>query len=243
MSVSATGSAALFRTAGLAAILSLTSLLPAAAQTHVYTLNNTYADANGGPSLTPDGGTLSSAGYAFGKDQGLTLNSGINATNYSVDLTFSLTDLGGYRKLVDFGNLGPDTGLYLLNGQLDFYNVTGAVGPVVAANQSVEVLLTRDGVTGQVTGSVNGVQQFSFLDTGNIAVFNAPNSVIHFFEDDAATGGNEASGGTVTRIVLNGAAVPEASTPLSLGLLLGLGGAALLARRRAGRFATGAKAG
>jgi len=218
-----------------AALLSLAAAQPASAQTHTYTLNNTYTDSNGGPPLTPDGGTISSAGYIFvNKDQGLTLNNGINATNYSIELNFSLTDLGGYKKLVDFGNLGPDTGLYFLNGQLDFYNVTGAVGPVVTANTSVDVLLTRNGVTNIVTGSLNGVQQFSFADTGNIAVFNQPNSVVHLFEDDAATSGNEASPGTVTRIVLTGApAVPEASTTVSLGLLLALGmGGLVVANRR-----------
>ena len=217
-----------------AALLSLAAAQPASAQTHTYTLNNTYAGSNGAAPLTPDGGTISAGGYTFGKDQGLTLNNGINATDYSIELNFSLTDLGGYKKLVDFGNLVPDTGLYFLNGQLDFYSVTGSVGPVVAANQSVDVLLTRNGVTNLVTGSVNGVQQFSFVDTGNIAVFNQPNNVVHFFEDDAATGGNEAAPGTVTRIVLNGAPVPEASTTVSLGLLLalGMGGLIVAGRRR-----------
>ena len=216
------------------AFLSLAAAQPASAQTHTYTLNNTYAGSNGAVPLTPDGGTISASGYTFGMNQGLTLNNGINATNYSIELNFSLTDLGGYKKLVDFGNLVPDTGLYLLNGQLDFYNVTGGVGPVVAANQSVDVLLTRNGVTNLVTGSVNGVQQFTFVDTGNIAVFNQPNNIVHFFEDDAATSGNEAAPGTVTRIVLNGAPVPEASTTASLGLLLvlGLGGIVVVGKRK-----------
>jgi len=216
-----------------AALLSLASAPSASAQTHVYTLNNTYADSNGGPSLIADGGTLSGSGYTFAPNQGLTLNNAINATNYSIDITFSLTDLGGYRKLVDFGNLGPDSGLYLLGGQLNFYPV--ATGPtVVSANQSVEVLLTRNGATNLVTGSLNGVQQFSFTDTTNLAVFDQPNNVIHFFEDDFATGQNEASGGTVTRITITGAPVPEASTTVSLGLLLalGLGGMVVAGKRK-----------
>lgn len=220
-----------------AALLSLAAARPASAQTHVYTLNNTYADANGGPSLTPDGGTLSASGYTFGPNQGLTLNNAINATTYSIELNFSLTDLGGYRKLVDFGNLVPDTGLYLLNGQLDFYPTPVTATTTVVANQSVDVLLTRDGATNLVTGYLNGVSQFSFTDSTNIATFSSPNNVIHFFEDDAATGGGEASGGTVTRITINPAPVPEASTTVSFGLLLALGvilrmGGVVMAKKR-----------
>lgn len=217
----------------MAALLGLTAAHSASAQSHVYTLNNTFADANGGSSLSPDGGTLSASGYTFGPNQGLTLSNAINPTNYSIDMTFSLTDLGGYRKLVDFKNLTSDNGLYLLNGSLNFFPI--ATGPaVVAPNQSVEVLLTRDGATGLVTGSLNGVQQFSFMDSNNIATFDSPNNVIHFFEDDNATGQREASGGTVTRITINPPAVPEASTTVSLGLLLalGLGGVVVAGKRK-----------
>ena len=224
------------RTLGLAAALGLATLLPAAAQSHVYTLNNTFADTNGGSSLTPDGGTLNpTGGYTFGKNQGLTLSNVLNGSNYSIDMTFSMTDLGGYKKLLDFNGLVNDAGLYFLNGNLDFFPI--AAGPVTAGvDQSETVNLTRDGVTQVVTGSVNGIQQFSFIDSGKIAVFDQPGEVMHFFEDDSHTSGNEASGGTVTNITINGLSspVPEASTTVSFGLLLalGLGGAAVGAKRK-----------
>ena len=94
--------------------------------------------------------------------------------------------------------------------------------------------LTRNSGTQLVTGSVNGVQQFSFTDTTNDAVFSTTGGQINFFQDDNATGQREASGGTVTRITINGAPVPEASTTVSLGLLLalGLGGLVVTARRK-----------
>src|SRR5262249_8472628 len=44
---------------------------------HDYELNNTYADSMGGPSLQPNGGTLSSGSYTFGANQGLTLNNAL----------------------------------------------------------------------------------------------------------------------------------------------------------------------
>lgn len=217
------------------ALVSLAAAGRASAQAHVYTLNNTYADANGGPSLTPSGGTLSASGYTFAPNQGLSLSNALaNGGNYSIDLTFSLTDLSGYRKLLDFKNLGSDDGLYLLNGQLNFFPVV--TGPtVIAPNQSVTVDLTRNAATQVVTGSLNGVQQFSFTDTGNIAVFDQPGALINFFEDDNVTGQREASGGMVTRITLNAPpAVPEASTTASFGLLLalGLGGLVVAAKRK-----------
>lgn len=225
------------RILGLAAALSLAALLPASAQTHTYTLNNTYADFNGGPSLTPDGGTLSAAGYAFAANQGLSLSNVLSGSDYSIEMTFSLSDVTGYRKLLDFQDLASDDGLYLLNGHLNFYPVE--TGPTLfAANQSITVDLTRDGTTQLVTGSVNGTQEFSFTDSSNRAVFSAPGGLIHFFEDDNVTSKHEASGGTVTRITIDGMSspVPEASTNASFGLfLLGLGGVAFSLRRKAAR--------
>ena len=40
---------------------------------HDYELNGSFADALGGPSLTPNGGTLNATNYTFGPNQGLTL--------------------------------------------------------------------------------------------------------------------------------------------------------------------------
>ncbi len=223
------------RTLSLSALLGLGALLPVSAQTYVYSLNNTFAPVNGGPSLTPNGGTLSASGYTFAPNQGLSLSNAFGGSDYSIDMTFSLTDLGGYRKLLDFNGLNDDAGLYFLNGSLDFYPVADGL-TTVGANQSVTVDLTRNGATQLVTGSVNGVPQFSFVDSSGLAVFKSAGDTIHFFEDDNATGMHEASGGTVTGITVSGTSspVPEASTTVSLGLLLtlGLGGVAIATRKR-----------
>ncbi len=231
------------RTLALSAVLGLAALLPASAQTHVYTLNGpsgSFADANGGPSLVPDGGAILSTGYTFNANQGLSLGNALNGSDYSITLTFSLNDLSSgntYKKLIDFNNRSSDTGLYLFQSKLDFYNVTGIPGTnVFGADQSQTVNLTRNGATQVVTGSVGGVEQFSFVDMGGIAVFNATDNRIHLFEDDNATSGREAAGGTVSSIVISGAGapVPEASTTVSFGLLLmlGLGGAVVAAKKK-----------
>lgn len=100
--------------------------------------------------------------------------------------------------------------------------------------------MDRD-TTGNVTGFVNGVQQFQFADTANRATFNTTDNQIHFFEDDNATGQREASGGFFDRITIdapNAAPVPETSTAVSTGLLLMLGAAGFgLARRRTAKSA------
>lgn len=82
----------------LAPALALLALAaaPTMAQTgHVYNLNGSYADANGGPSLTGDGGTLGATGYTFGPNQGLSLRNATNGSVYHIDLLFQLTDVSG----------------------------------------------------------------------------------------------------------------------------------------------------
>ena len=229
------------RTLGAAAAFILCTCLPATAQTHVYNLSGSYADTNGGPSLTPNGGTLNtSGGYTFGRNQGFSLNNAISGADYTIDMTFSLTDLSSgarWRKLLDFNGLANDAGLYIHNRLLEANFAGDHIGIFTfTANQSATVELTRNNATKVVTGSANGVQQFSFIDSNNVAVFNTLGGAIHFFEDDRATSGSESSGGIVTNIKVTNSSspVPEASITVSLGLLLalGLGGFTLAARKK-----------
>lgn len=237
MMITRTSLIAAGKTLGLAVALSFGALLPASAQSHVYTLNNTFADSNGGPSLVANGGTLSTSGYSFAANQGLSLSTALSdGTNYSLSLTFSLTDITSgntYKKLVDFNGLADDAGLYVYQSKLDFYSATGTPGTFLfAPDQPVTVSLTRDGATNIVTGSVDGLQQFSFVDDTGIAVFKTADKTINFLADDSATSGREASSGTVTRITLDSSPVPEASTTISFGLMLAFGGAVVAARKK-----------
>lgn len=233
------------RTSTLLALAAVLLAAPAAvAQTLVYDLNGSYADTNNvGPALTPNGGSFSSyngaAGYVFDDvsggtlGQGLTLNTaGLGITvAYTIDLTLSLNQTGGYRKIIDFGT--GDSGLYNLNTALNFYPVTTGPGGVFSNGGAlVDISLSRT-ADGTVTGSANGVQQFSFVDTANIAIIG---SSLRFFIDEGSQGQpGEYSSGFVDRISLTGPnvlAVPGPIAGAGLVPLLGLGAATLFRRRR-----------
>src|SRR5438128_252578 len=103
----------IIRTAALIA-----AAIPAGAATllHDYALVNSLADNYGGPSLVASGGVLSSAGYAFNANHGLSLSGGLlNTGDYSIALNFDFSLLSGYRKILDFDNRQVDYGLYTLD--------------------------------------------------------------------------------------------------------------------------------
>ena len=167
--------------------------------THNYELNGTFNDALGGPSLVPQGGTLNATNYSFGADEGLTLSNAIVPDDYSIETIFSFENVDGYRRIIEFKDRGADTGLYVLSSTLNFYPVQNGPDGVFSPNVDADVVLTRDGASGLVVGYVNGVEQFSFTDTDNLAVFSESGNIIHFFIDDIGVGG-EASAGVVDRI-------------------------------------------
>ncbi|MBX9680931.1 MAG: Ig-like domain repeat protein [Gemmataceae bacterium] len=194
----------------------------------VYELNGSYADAMGGPAIAPfgAGGTLTATNYQFPDNLGLTLvNSALpTPANYSIEMVFNISDISGYVNLIEFKNQTSDKGLYSFNGALTFYNAPGATGPAgtIANNTNVYLVLTRDSVTKTVVAYINGVQQFSFVDTANEADFAS--NPLHFFIDDTVVAG-ETSPGTVDRIRLF-------NTPLTATQVLALyngGGAAPVA--------------
>ena len=172
---------------------------------HDYELNGSFADALGGPSLTPNGGTLNPTNYTFGPNQGLTLAGALqNPDNYSIEMVFSINTLTGanggpWVNLIEFKNRLADTGLYSQNGALTFFDE--ATGPSGAFSPGVPVtlLLTRNAGTKEVVGYINGVEQFRFTDLADEAVFDSPGNVMNFLLDDLITP-NEATGGTIDSI-------------------------------------------
>jgi hypothetical protein len=210
---------------------------------HSYDLTQSYFDQAGGPSLVSLGGTLSSVGYTFAANQGLQLATPLtDPGHYTIELNFAFDNISGYRKILDFKSLGPDSGFYFYYGNLNFYPAITSGQVDTTAGQPVEVVLSRDSATQQFTGYVNGTQVITFSDTTGLAVLSSPATGLYFFIDDAATGQRESSGGVVTKIrifdtVLQPAevlslaqdtlplSVPEPST-ITL-LALGLGAIAL----------------
>jgi len=220
---------------------------------HDYELNNSLADSLGGPSLVNNGATLGATGLTFAPNQGPSLSNwlGGSATsgNYSIEMYFSLTDTNGYRKLIDYQNRTADAGLYNLNTSLDFYPAASGSSGAIPANTMTHLVFTRDGGSNQVVGYINGSTALgmSFTDSSNLAVFSAANNIMQFFQDDAVTSFNEASGGFVDFIRiydhsltaqdaqnLFGAisAVPEPSTMIMLAV--GAAGAGMVTYKKLG---------
>ncbi|RYG22945.1 hypothetical protein EON82_15600, partial [bacterium] len=144
------------------AVMALAGFANAQSPYVAYELNNSYSDSAGAPAadLTPAGGVLGATSYAFGAQQGLSVTTAAltSTSTYTIFTRFEFDTVSGYRKIIDFKDRTSDTGLYVLNGNLHFYNVAGGSGTPIAANSLVDVVLTRDGATNLVKGYVNGVQ-------------------------------------------------------------------------------------
>jgi hypothetical protein len=133
----------------------------------------------------------------------------ISNSTYSIVVLFELNEVGDdasrFRRIIDFKNGTSDNGLYIENvagtSKLSFYrgSTQGSVqgSTPIAANQYVQVVLTRD-AGGTVVGYVDGVQQISFPDTAGDAVI--ADDTLRFFRDNQ--GGTEHSAGSVARIRL-----------------------------------------
>lgn len=179
---------------------------------HRYLLDGSLADELGGPALASLGGTLlAGGGYKFAANAGLRLTNGMPAKVYTVDLWFTFDTLGSWRKILDFEQLASDNGLYTFDASLQFVVVAGSVfetsPPLLAAGTPMRVTLTRD-ASDHVVGYVDGAPQISFTDTQPVAALTSADA--NFFIDDTATGSGEASGGTVTQIVIYDVALTAA---------------------------------
>ena len=127
----------------------------------------------------------------------------LDGASYSIELSFNFSNVGGDRRILDFKNLSTDTGLYTDNSALMFFisnfpNSQVIIGPSGAfvPGQDVQLVFTRDAISGTVVGYINGAQQISFTDASGLAIFSATDNIIQFFIDDTF----EASAGVVDRI-------------------------------------------
>lgn len=204
-----------------------------------FQLNNSLADALGGPAIVNNGGSLGATGITFSNNQGPTLAGFSNTAVYSIETEFYFDILGGYEKIMDFQARASDTGLYALGDTLNFYPVTTS-GSVFAAGVPVRFVLTRD-AAGLVTGYIGNSAAISFVDSGNLAVID---SELNFFRDDFATGGGESAPGFVNYIRIYDTALTAAQVaalggvpePASWAMLIagfGLVGAAMRRRNAA----------
>jgi len=180
---------------------------------HTYALTDSLDDSQGGNSLVSLGGTVSPSGYQFGPNQGLTLSgANIDASTYSIEITFSLSEVDQYKKIIDFKNSEVDSGLYARQNQLNFYGTGSSVasGGTLQPDVMQTLLFTRDDATKLVVGYLNGVEAIRFTDSSDHAVLSGPNRILRFFEDDR--GGGEASAGAATQIILYSSAIGSVAT-------------------------------
>ena len=191
---------------------------PPPAPTHNYQLNGSLSDGFGGPNLFALGGTLTSTDYQFGPNQGLNLSLGLgNPVQYSLELYFRWNALsGGLQKIIDLHNLTSNVGLYTSGNGLQFVNAANTPN-LFAANTMYRLVLTRDDATDIVRAYINGTQVWSFVDAASAAVFDGPNAIIRFFQDDNTTGQSESQSGLVDLIrVYNHVLTATEVTSLSL---------------------------
>jgi len=166
----------------------------------------------------------------------------VNAAEYTLDMTFKLDDLSGWRKLVDFNNRADDAGLYVYWDQLAFATTSDTLvwgSGTAGTDLGTRLTLTRDN-TGLVSAYINGAFQLSFNDVSNVAVFGTTGGQTSawILADDVQFDSREQAAGTLTSFKVYNhaltaneiAAVPE---PESMALVAaGLMTALTLSRRR-----------
>ena len=146
------------------------------------------------------GGSFVDGVYTFGAGQGLLMDNVGVTDNYTIELTFKFDDVTGYRKIIDFKNRTNDNGLYVYNGQLQFYG-SPASGGEFQPGQEYRVRLERDSATQTVRAFINDQPAFEFTDANNDAVFES--GTASFFVDDRS--GGEQSSGAASRLRIWGA--------------------------------------
>ena len=235
------------------ACMSAIMMLPGAtsiagADTFTYELNGSYAESNGGPSLVAYGGTLSSTGYTFGVQQGLSLSGTGIFDVYSIDIRFYFDDVNAsfntWQRILEFKNLTADSGLYSTSGSLNLFATAGSGDPHAGSgvhdftNGTMADLLVTRNASGLFSAFVNGHFAFSVTDMDGATRFSGPDNIMYFFIDDfqtVLTFPPEAGSGFVDRIqvIVPPAAVPIPNVGAGLpGLILASGGLAWWRRRR-----------
>ncbi|HWX23245.1 MAG TPA: pre-peptidase C-terminal domain-containing protein [Candidatus Binatia bacterium] len=146
--------------------------------------------------------------YHFAQGSSVVLEpaDGVIPTNiYTAVLLFRFDAVTGWRRILDVKNPVSDLGLYALNGALDFYNVTASGATTFAPSNYVQAVITRD-ASSNVVAYLNGVQQFSFVDSGNLATLAGSPQMLRFFKDDTT----EDAPGAIARIRLYDKVMPPA---------------------------------
>jgi hypothetical protein len=185
-------------------------------QTHSilsYTFNNVLTESKGiGPTLTVLGtqgvfvrDTLNEVSgktktvYRFEQNSGVQFNNALAGnfldSTYSIELYFVFDELNSWKRVIDWKNRTTDYGAYVFNGELNFYPYLYSGNAPIVAGEYTYYIVTRDGVTKNLTIYTDAKVEIHFTDSNNDGVIDTAH-VLNFFFDDLAVP-NEASSGAV----------------------------------------------
>jgi hypothetical protein len=158
--------------------------------------NEQLKDAAGkGPDLKKQMGVIGDGKFTFAAGDGLELDKAGVTDHYTLEVTVEFEETSSWRKIFDFKSQNSDNGLYVYNGQLQFY--PEEPGGEIQANTSYRIRLECDKATKKVQGFINGIRSFEFIDGNDMAVID--NETLILFLDDVTTS-SEISAGVTTRL-------------------------------------------
>ena len=148
-----------------------------------------------------DGNSVSVLDFELGS--GLRFASGGPMDEYTVAMRIRLDANPSWQKLVDVTDLANDEGMYLFNNFAEYFGATPSPDYnsawEVSDTEFFQLLLSRRAADGMVRVFIDGVEQFSFEDTGDLALVDTSGNM-HFLVDDTQTSMTENPAGQVDRI-------------------------------------------
>lgn len=135
--------------------------------------------------------------YNFDKGCGITFNDSNNnllaSGSYTIELFFKLDTINGYKKIIDYNNLGSDKGFYNRSGKLVLYPNFNSDTSFIDSGQYQYVVVTRDGTSKKMHVYYNDSMVGSYTDNSGDYMYGA-NKHLVFFQDDNGTNNEESSG-------------------------------------------------
>ena len=134
---------------------------------------------------------------------GLPANDGTGFGSYSIGMRFSLGEVAGYRKLIDFRP--GEVGMYVFNGQFMFYDDgNNPTAGTIAANTPVDFILTRN-TSGMLEAFLNGSTTPIFSSALGSEAKTDVSRTLRFFVDGGFADNEFSSSGSISLLrVWNG---------------------------------------
>lgn len=137
--------------------------------------------------------------YKFDQNCGFSFNDSASnmtgAGTYTIELYFKMTSLNSWKRVIDFKDRTSDKGCYVLNGQMNFYNIATSSGTPIAVNEYTHYVITRNDTNKHVMMYGDGDKFIEFTDNQSDAVYGTVKKIA-FFHDDLVVQ-NEASSGAI----------------------------------------------